>query len=137
MTKTVDLDLTVDKLPEALSSLASDTGAWEASLADDLYKLHKAEQALGLFKAQLEMKVRAAPIEYGIAKVTEGGIASRIECDAQVVALTDAVIEAKLAVNGTKAIVNALDVKRSASKYLAELVIRGFTTGQYGVDSDE
>jgi hypothetical protein len=137
MTKTVDLDLTVDKLPEALSSLASDTGAWQRSLAEDLYKLHKAEQALKLYKAQLELKIRANPIEYGIAKITEGGVTARVECDAQVVALTDANIEAKLAVNGTKAVVDALDVKRSASKYLAELVIRGFTTGQYGVDSDE
>jgi hypothetical protein len=123
----VDLEVSVGNLPEALSVLPRDTAAWESVLADELNKQHKAEQALNLIKAKTDLAIRNDPIAYGYPKTTEALIANLITVQQPVIDAEAALVAAKCAVNSTRAIVNALDTKRSACKYLTELVIRGFT----------
>lgn len=128
MTKdNVDLEVSVGGLPEALSMLPQDISTWESALADELNKQHKAAQALNLVKAKVELAIRTDPIAYGYPKMTENLVDTLVVVQPQVIAAEEALIAAKFAVDNTKAIVNALDVKRSACKYLTELVIRGFT----------
>lgn len=128
MTKdAVDLEVSVGNLPEALASLAVDIAEWSSALAGDLNKQHKAEQAFNLVKAKMEITIRNDPLSYGFPKMTEGLVTTLVASQPEVVAAENALIDAKCAVNGTRAIVDALDAKRSACKYLTELVIRGFT----------
>lgn len=126
-TTDVDLEVSVGNLPEALAVLPQDTATWESALADELNKQHKAEQALNLTRAKTQLDIRTDPLKYGYPKLTEALVNTLVDVQAAVIAAEQAVIDAKLAVNSTRAIVNALDAKRSACKYLTELVIRGFT----------
>jgi len=123
----VDLEVNVGNLPEALSALPRDTSTWESALADDLNRQHKAEQELNLTRAKAALAIRTDPLAYGFPKLTEDLVKTIVEVQPAVIAAENTLIDAKCAVNNTRAIVNALDTKRSACKYLTELVIRGFT----------
>lgn len=128
MTKdNVDLEVSVGGLPEALATLPQDISTWESALADALNKQHKAAQALNLVKAKTELAIRNDPLSYGFPKMTEGLVSTLVVVQQAVIDAEEALIAAKCVVDNTRAIVNALDVKRSACKYLTELVIRGFT----------
>ena len=123
--KKLNFEVSVENLPEALSSIASDINTWETELATALNKQYKAEQKLSYTKSQVEMKIRTNPIDYGNIKLTEGAIGALMVIQPEVQAAETELIEARLEVSSLRAITNALDAKRSACKYLSELLSGG------------
>lgn len=121
----VDLKVSIAGLPEQLEKLPGDVGEWESQLADCLNKQHLAEQALSLAKAQAEINIRTNPLAYGNLKLTESTVSALVVVQPEVIKAEKDLIDARLQVNSLKAITNALDVKRSACKYLAELTLSG------------
>lgn len=128
MEPTVNLAVTTASLANDLQTLPGDIGAWASALADEQHKLYIAELVNNQTKAEVEAQIRGNPLDFGLAKVTDAAVEAKVTLHPRVQAAEMAAIEAKLAVGSTKAIVTALDAKRSACKYLTELIIRGFAS---------
>lgn len=123
--KKLNFEVSVENLPDALASLPGDINNWETELANALNKQYKAEQKLSFIKSQTEMKIRTNPVDYGNIKLTEGAIGAIMVIQPEVQAAESELIEARLEVSSLRAITNALDAKRSACKYLSELLSGG------------
>jgi hypothetical protein len=121
----IDLKVTRENLPEQLESLASDISYWETALAEAQNKLYLAELEKDVLVANTNIDIRTNPLKYGNLKVTDAAVGAICQTDTAVVEAERAVIAAKLEVANTKAVVSALDAKRSACKYLSELLVSG------------
>jgi hypothetical protein len=124
----MNLDLSVDRhnLDAALEQIPNEIKTWGQSVVEAQLDLMIAEQKLDLIQAQQSIAIRNSPSEYGISKVTEDLIKSTVTVQpAYQAALTDYTAK-KNAVNSAKAILDALEVRRSSLKHLAELTISGF-----------
>jgi hypothetical protein len=121
----LDLKVTRENLPEQLESLASDISYWETSLAEAQNKLYLAELEHDVLVANTNIDIRTNPLAYGNLKVTDAAAGAITQTQPAVVEAAKAVIAAKLEVANTRAVVNALDAKRSACKYLSELLVSG------------
>lgn len=121
----IDLQVTRETLPENLESLASDISYWETQLAEAQNKLYLAQLDEKVTEARINLDVRSNPLRYGNLKITDASAGALTQTNEEVVAAARAVIAAKLEVDNTRAIVNALDAKRSACKYLSELLVSG------------
>lgn len=128
MEPTVNLAVNAGSLVDDLQSLPGDIGAWAKDLSQEQHKLYLAELKNRQTKAEADAEIRGNPLNFGIAKATDSAVEAKVILHPKVRASEMAVIQAKLSVNSTKAIVDALDAKRSACKYLTELIIRGFAS---------
>jgi lipopolysaccharide biosynthesis regulator YciM len=119
--KKPDFNVDLASLPQVLETLASETQEWDAALAEAQHQMYLADQKYNLAKARTEIEIRTNPLAFGNLKITEGAVAALVQIQPEVVEAERALIDAKLQVNSTRAVTNALDVKRSACKYLSEL----------------
>lgn len=74
-----------------------------------------------LLKAKTEQAVRKAPIEYGVAKVTESAIASAVSLHPSVVEMQEALSKARYQHDLALGMLNALEHKRRALENLVSL----------------
>lgn len=121
----ISLKVSVETIVQDLAPLASDIHDWEKQLAlalDNQYKKSLAEQRA---RARADIDIRTNPTVRTQVKLTENVVGALVNLDPDVIQAEDELLAAKLEVNNVKAIVNALDAKRSACKYLSELVLSG------------
>lgn len=130
----IDLTVNVNTLKTSWESLPEDIKVWSLSLADAMKEQHDADNALKLIAAKLEIAIRTNPTDYGGLKQTESVVAAQVLIQPQYTAAVEALAQAKHSVNVTKAIVEALEAKRSALKYMTEMQIAGFVNSM-GVPS--
>jgi hypothetical protein len=94
-------------------------------LADARYTLELCEHDLGLEKARISEDVRSDPSSYGLSKVTEPAIKAVLESHKTLARLEKKVLDKKHAVRILESMVNALDHKRTALKYITERQLAG------------
>ena len=123
----LNLNLSTATLDVDWLALPNEIMAWNTSFADATLECQILENKRVVAKAIAEKKIRQNPQDYGFAKVTEDLVKSTVAIQPEVVALEDECVKAKHACNVTKAIIEALDVKRSSLKYLTELTQIGYT----------
>ena len=121
----IELKVTRENIPEQLESLPSDISYWETALAEAQNKLYLAELEKDVLIANTNIEIRTNPLAFGNLKVTDAAVGAICQTQQNVIDAEKAVIAAKLEVANTKAVVNALDCKRSACKYLCELLVSG------------
>lgn len=124
--KDLSLKLSVHNLQEEWEALPEDVKIWHQALAKAQASLATAEQALLHTRSKTEIAIRQDPVKFGLAKTTEDSIKALLAIQPAVIEATNEVNAAKDEVSSTRAIVEALDVKRSALKYLSELTLQGF-----------
>lgn len=127
MSTEIDLEVSVNNLQEQWESLPEDVKVWGSQLAEAVQRQQLADHKLTLAEARASIAIRKNPLEFGFPKVTEDQVKALVQVQPEVEQATDALIAAKNEVTSLKAIVEALDVKRSALKYLSELTLVGFT----------
>lgn len=123
----IDLDISVNNLQEQWESLPEDVKIWGTQLAEAVQRQQLADHKLNLAEARANIAIRKNPGDFGFAKVTEDQVKALVIVHPDVEKATDELIAAKNEVTSLRAIVEALDVKRSALKYLSELTLVGFT----------
>ncbi len=126
MEKELDLTVSPNNLLESWTTLPEDIKVWNSAMADALEAQYKAENKLELVKAQVSINIRKNPQDYGFPKVTEDQIKALVINDKGVQEAEDALLAAKVEVKQLQAIIESLDVKRSALKYLSELTVTGY-----------
>lgn len=124
----MELNLTVNqgKLSDDLESIPNEILVWSRESADRLANQQKAEASLRLVEAELSLKIRQNPVNYGHQKVTENLVDSLVVIQPEYQQAEQALIAAKHEANTSRGIVDALEVKRSSLKYLAELTVAGY-----------
>lgn len=122
----LNLEVSAANLDTLWQEHPEETKVWASACADALKEQQEAENALKLILAQTEIKVRQNPVDYGFAKLTEDLVKAVVTTQPAVIEATQKVADSKHSVNVTRAIVDALDVKRSSLKYLSELTISGY-----------
>jgi hypothetical protein len=121
----INLRVSVETLVSDLAPLASDIHDWEKQLALALDNQYKMDLIKDRARARADIDIRSNPTVRTQVKLTENVVTALVNLDPDVVQAEDDLVAAKLEVNNVKAIVNALDAKRSACKYLSELVLSG------------
>jgi hypothetical protein len=124
----MSLDLSVNRnnLEADLGSIPNDIKLWADAVVENQLDLMLAEQKLDLTQAQLSLAVRSNPAEYGIAKITEDLVKAVVTVQPGYQAALTEYNTKKNAVNASKAVLDALEVRRSSLKHLTELTISGF-----------
>jgi hypothetical protein len=124
----MDVDITVDrhKLDEQLEAIPGDVLSWSRQAAMQVEALQRAENNLKLVEARLSIAIRQNPLNYGFAKVTEDLVKAIILTEPEYVEALDHVAEARAELTATRGVVDALEIKRSSLKYLAELTVAGY-----------
>ena len=115
-----------DLVLDACTTQANARKAWE-----------KTKRQLTLHEAELKGFIRATPEEYGLAKITEGGVTSTMEAIASHQIKSDEVIEAHFRYELSKGVVDALENKRDALKDLVKLEGRGYFGDMVASDEEE
>lgn len=126
MEENLDLRVDLSNLPQILTEHASDVLRWGTALAHAIKESQIAELNLKRVTAKTEIKIRQNPLDYGFPKVTEDLIKALVINQPEVVEATQKSTDAKDVVNATKAIVEALDNRRSSLKLLTELATLGW-----------
>ncbi len=121
-------DVSVDrlKLPEQLEQLPTDILIWSRVVAEGAEAVQRAENALKLTEAQLSIDIRQNPINYGFTKTTEDLIKSCVQMQQSYVDAQNAVLVAKTELAQSRAVLDALECKRSSLKYISELTVAGY-----------
>jgi hypothetical protein len=128
MSTTAEVNLGVDRnnLDKELENIPNEILAWSRQAIADLEASQRAENGLKLIEAQLSIAIRQNPVDYGMAKVTEETVKALITVQQIYIDAQNVVISAKSQLAASRAVVDALEVKRSTLKYLAELTIAGY-----------
>lgn len=126
MSQDVNLGVDRNNLDTELENIPNEILVWSRKAISDLETSQRAENALKLVEAQLSIRIRQNPIDFGMAKVTEDTVKALITTQQEYIDAQNAVIAAKSELAASKAVVDALEVKRSTLKYLAELTIAGY-----------
>jgi len=124
----MDVDISVDrnKLDEQLESIPSDMLVWSRQASAQVEALQRAENQLKLVEAKLSIAIRQNPVDYGFPKVTEDLVKSLIVTQPEYIDAQEAVTKTKSELTATRSVVDALEIKRSSLKYLAELTVSGY-----------
>lgn len=122
----LNLEVSTKNLDTAWQGLPEEVKVWGCALADAVKEQQEAETQLKLISAKKEIAIRKNPSDFGFAKVTEDLVTALVLDAKEVQDAMARVATAKNNVNVTKAIVEALDVKRSSLKYLSELMLIGY-----------
>lgn len=125
---TTEVNLSVDRhnLDKELENIPNEILAWSRQAISDLEASQRAENALKLIEAQLSIAIRQSPLDYGMAKVTEETVKALVAVQQVYIDAQNAVVLAKSQLAASRAVVDALEVKRSSLKYLAELTVSGY-----------
>lgn len=123
---TVDLSIDKSKLDQQLEQIPTDILVWSRRASEDIEAVQRAEAALKLTEARLSIDIRQNPVNYGFAKTTEELVKALILTQQVYIDATNAVIDAKKESAASRAVVDALEMKRSSLKYLAELTVAGY-----------
>jgi hypothetical protein len=128
MSTATEVNLGVDRnnLDKELENIPNEILAWSRQAIVDLEASQRAENGLKLVEAQLSIAIRQNPLDFGMAKVTEETVKALITVQQIYIDAQNAVIAAKSQLAASRAVVDALEVKRSTLKYLAELTIAGY-----------
>ena len=122
----VDVSCDINKLPENLEAIADEIKVWNTALSDAEKALLEAKLNEDVTVARVSLMIRQNPLDYGMAKPTEDGIKQTTVVQPEVVQAAKDYIEAKVEHSRIRAIVEALDAKRSTLKYQSQLVEAGF-----------
>lgn len=125
---TTEVNLSVDRhnLDKELENIPNEILAWSRQAISDLEASQRAENALKLIEAQLSIAIRQNPLDFGMAKVTEETVKALVAVQQVYIDAQNAVVSAKSQLAASRAVVDALEVKRSSLKYLAELTVSGY-----------
>ena len=125
---TTEVNLGVDRhnLDKELETIPNEILAWSRQAISDLEASQRAENALKLIEAQLSIAIRQNPLDFGMAKVTEETVKALVAVQQVYIDAQNAVVSAKSQLAASRAVVDALEVKRSSLKYLAELTVSGY-----------
>lgn len=125
---TTEVNLSVDRhnLDKELETIPNEILAWSRQAISDLEASQRAENALKLIEAQLSIAIRQNPLDFGMAKVTEETVKALVAVQQVYIDAQNAVVSAKSQLAASRAVVDALEVKRSSLKYLAELTVSGY-----------
>jgi len=126
MSQDVNLGVDRNNLDTELENIPNEILVWSRKAITDLETSQRAENALKLVEAQLSIRIRQNPIDFGMAKVTEDTVKAIITTQQEYIDAQNATIAAKSELASSRAVVDALEVKRSTLKYLAELTIAGY-----------
>jgi hypothetical protein len=126
MSNAVNLGVDRNNLDTELEQIPNEILVWSRKAIADLETSQRAENALKLVEARLSIDIRQNPVNYGMAKVTEDTVKALITVQQDFIDAQNAVISAKSELSESRAVVDALEVKRSTLKYLAELTIAGY-----------
>lgn len=126
MSHEVNLGVDRNRLDTELEQIPNDILVWSRKAIADLEASQRAENALKYEEARLSIDIRQNPINYGMAKVTEDTVKALIQVQQSYIDAQNAAIAAKSQLAESRAVVDALEVKRSTLKYLAELTVSGF-----------
>lgn len=124
----MDVDISVDrhKLDEQLEAIPNDMLVWSRQASSQVEALQRAENQLKLVEAKLSIAIRQNPVDYGFPKVTEDLVKSLIVTQPEYIEAQEAVTKTKSDLTATRSVVDALEIKRSSLKYLAELTVSGY-----------
>jgi len=124
----MDIDISVDKnrLDEQLEAIPNDVLVWSRQASNQVEALQRTENHLKLVEARLSISIRQNPLDYGFPKVTEDLVKSLILTQAEYIDAQEAVTKIKSELAATRSVVDALEIKRSSLKYLAELTVSGY-----------
>jgi len=116
-------DFAIDKynLDEAWVSQPDTYRRYAEALADAKQDFELVKNELRLARADVEMRIRVDPEEFGLSKLTEGSVKVAVEQDSAVSKAELAVIDAKHKVNMLEASVAALDHRKRALSDLVSL----------------
>jgi hypothetical protein len=126
MENKIDLAINVAALDTLWQDLPNDIMVWNTAYADAVKDLQVLENQRVVLKATTDRKIRVNPQDYGFAKLTEDGIKAAVCIQPEIIDLEAKIVEAEHDCHTIKAIVSALDVKRSALKSLTELTLSGY-----------
>lgn len=126
MSHEVNLGVDRNRLDAELEQIPNDILVWSRQAIADLETSQRAENALKYEEARLSIDIRTNPVNYGMAKVTEDTVKALIQVQQSYIDAQNAAIAAKSQLAESRAVVDALEVKRSTLKYLAELTVAGF-----------
>lgn len=126
MSHEVDLSVNRHKLDTDLENIPNEILVWTRQAITDLETSQRAENALKHEEARLSIDIRTNPINYGMPKVTEDTVKALIQVQQSYIDAQNACLAAKSQLLASRAVVDALEVKRSSLKYLAELSIAGY-----------
>lgn len=138
-----ELSLQVDRqnIEDQLMSIPDEMLVWSREAADRIQAAQQAKADFKVVEAKMSLTIRQNPVDYGFAKITEELAKSLVLVQPEVIAAQNAVIEAEHEANVARGIVDALEIKRSSLKYLAELTVSGFlgstTVKPKGVRNDQ
>lgn len=124
----MDVDISVNrhKLDEQLEAIPNDVLVWSRQASSQVEALQRAENQLKLVEAKLSIAIRQNPVDYGFPKVTEDLVKSLIVTQPEYIEAQEAVTKTKSDLTATRSVVDALEIKRSSLKYLAELTVSGY-----------
>lgn len=124
----MDVDITVDrhKLDQQLEAIPGDVLVWSRQASTQVEEVQRAENNLKLVEAKLSIQIRQNPVDFGFPKVTEELVKSLIVTQPEYIHALDLLTKAKTELTATRAVVDALEIKRSSLKYLAELTVSGY-----------
>ena len=120
-----NLRVSVETLLSDLAPLAEDIHDWEKQLALALDNQYRKALNVERARARADVDIRVNPTARTQVKLTEAVVGALTALDPDVIVAEDELLAAKREVNNVKAMVNALDAKRSACKYTSELVLSG------------
>lgn len=123
----LNLALSTATLDADWLELPNEIMVWNSAYADAVKEHQILDNQRVVIRAQVERKIRMNPVDFGFAKMTEDTVKSTVSIQPEVIEIEDKCVEAKHLCNATKAIVEALDVKRSSLKSLTDLTLSGYT----------
>jgi hypothetical protein len=122
----VKLDLSIDEnnLMEEWRGQAALMLDYGIQLADAMQEEDEAKAELSVTIAELDKSVREDPAAYGIAKVTEAGVKAAIDKTKEVAKATSMVNEAKHETRVLKAVIDALQHRKSSLQGMTDLFMK-------------
>ena len=123
---TVDVSVDRNRLIEQLEQAPTDILLWSRKAVEAAEASQRAKAGLKLVEAQLAIDVRQDPTKYGFGKTTEDLIKQIVQVQPQFVDASNAVIAADGELSSVRAVLEALEHKRSSLKHIAELTVSGY-----------
>jgi hypothetical protein len=123
---TLNLKISRNDLAASCYDLAEDVKTYMEQLGEAQLALYNAEQQEKLIEAQLYVDIQVNPAKYGNLKLTVDTIKALVIKQTEYQAAVAAISAAKATVKGLDAIVEGLQTKRSALKYLTEMTTSGY-----------
>jgi len=99
---------------------------YATDLADAKQDLEEAKSDFDVVKAELDQTIRSFPEKYGLAKLTEAGVASAIPNQDRYKTARDNIIARKHDVDILEAAVSALDHRKKALENLVSLFLANY-----------